>query len=234
MNRILSVFGIALGLMALGSEAHALQKYQSRTKGSQASYSAYSSTECGYETVSVYVFEEQTSGNQTAYDSVYIDYSSYDFCSGSYASGFGYLDGAAFDMQRLQSASVDGDGTMELVSCNYGGGGGGEGGMGGGGMSGGGGMGGSPSDGGVYEDPCTYGSVPFSLSVDWTGTGDTYRERYTQTSVTPNARYRYTSNGQSRQASVNALIEIDGATIELTDESGGLSIVSSGTFEIIR
>lgn len=208
MNRILSVFGIALGLMALGSEAHALQKYQSRTKGSQATYSAYSSTECGYETVSVYVFEERTSGNQTTYDSVYIDYSSYDFCTGSYAYGYSQIEGAAFDVQRLQRASVDGDGVMELVSCDY--------------------------SGGSEEDPCTYGSVPFSLSVDWTGTGDTYRERYTQTSVTPSARYRYTSNGQSREASVNALIEIDGATIELTDESGSLSTVSSGSFEVIR
>jgi hypothetical protein len=69
MNRTLSLIGIVVGLLALGADAHAAQKTSYRVKGSTASYSAYSSTECGYQNLSVYVFEERTGGNQTTYDS---------------------------------------------------------------------------------------------------------------------------------------------------------------------
>ena len=251
MNKIVSLLGIAIGLFALSTQAHAAQKYSYRAKGNAASYSAYSSTECGYENVTVYVFEERSSGNQTVNDSVYVDYTSYDFCTGSYTFGYGALDGVAFDVRKLQSASLDGTGTMELVSCNYGeGGGGGMGGMGGVGgaggmMAGAGGVGGASGMGGVGgmggaggggggEDPCTYSNAALAVSIDWVGTGDIYKDRYVQVSSTPSARYRYVSNGQSREATTTAAISIDGAPLTLTDGYGSLSYSSTATFEIIR
>jgi hypothetical protein len=248
MNRFLSLFGIAFVLLAVGSQAHAAEKYSYRTRGAQASYSAYVSTECGYESVSIWVFEQKTKGtNPSQYDSAYIDYQSYDFCTGSYGYGYGDLTGAAFDIDRLQSATLDGTGSLEVVRCNYGdGGGGGGGGMGGGmggvgggagvsGMGGAGGVGGSGgAGGGGVEDPCTYSTEDVSVSLDWTGIGDTFRERSTQTYVSGTSRYRYTSNGQSREATVTGSVAIDGVGLNLGDGYGSLSQTSQGSFEIYR
>jgi hypothetical protein len=226
MNRTLSLIGIVVGLLALGADAHAAQKTSYRVKGSTASYSAYSSTECGYQNLSVYVFEERTGGNQTTYDSVYLDYSAFNYCTGEYSYGYSALDGAAFDINKLQSASVDAAGTIELTTCNYGSGGGG-------GMGGAGGGAGAAGGGGE-EDPCVYSTAPLSVSIDWTGTGDTYKDRYVQVSTTPSARYVYRSSGQTREATVSASILIDGNAIVLSDAYGSLSQSSSASFEIIR
>jgi hypothetical protein len=176
--------------------------------------------------------------------SVYLDYSAFNYCTGEYSYGYSALDGAAFDINKLQSASVDGTGTIELTTCNYGsGGGGGMGGFGGmggvGGMAGVGGMGGAgggagAAGGGGEEDPCVYSTAPLSVSIDWTGTGDTYKDRYVQVSTTPSARYVYRSTGQTREATVSASILIDGNALVLSDAYGSLSQSSSASFEIIR
>lgn len=213
MNKIVSLFGIAVTLLALGSEAQAAQKYSYRTKGNAATFSTSSSTDCGYEYLNVYVFEERTSGNQTTYDSVTVDFVRYDFCTGQYAYGYGVLDGAAFDVQKLQRASVDGSGSFELVTCDYSEGGG---------------------DDAGFVDPCTYSSVPLSVNLDWTGTGETYKDRYVQVSSTPSARYRYTQSGQSREAAVTGSVTIDGTPADLSNGYGSLSFSSSASFEIVR
>ena len=214
MNKIVSLFGIAATLLALGSEAQAAQKYSYRTKGNTATYSASSSTDCGYESLSVYVFEERTSGSQVSYDAVNVDYARYDFCTGEYTYGYGTFSGADFDVKKLQSASVDGTGSFELVSCDYS-------------------EGGGDTDGG-FIDPCVYSTSAISLNLDWVGTGETYKDRYVQVSSTPSARYKYTQNGQSREAAVTGSISIDGTPLSLSDGYGSLSFSSSATFEIVR
>lgn len=214
MNKLVSLLGVAAALLlSFGSQAHAAQKYSYKTKGNTASYSAYSDSECGYEYLSVYVFEERVSGNQTAYDSVYLDYTSYDFCTGSYSYGYGAIDGTSFDVSKLKSASVDGSGSIELVTCNYGGMGEGDGGM---------------------EDPCVYSSATATVNLDWVGTGDTYKDRYVQVSSSPSSRYRYVQSGQSREATVSGSIAIDGSPLSLTSSYGSLNYSASSTFEIVR
>jgi hypothetical protein len=262
MKQILSLVGIATALLGFGPEAHALEKYQSRTRGAQASYTAYESTDCGYASLSVWGFEEIGSGNQTSYDSVYVDYYSYDFCTGVYEQGYGYVNASTFDIQRLQSASIDGTGTFELSVCDYSnGGGGGEGGMSGGagGVSGVGGFGGAGAGGmiggaggvggvggvggasgmggdgdGDYEDPCTYTTASLVVSLDWVGTGDTFRERSVYTYSTPSTRYRQTSSGQTREATVTGTVTIDGNDLALTNGYGSLSQTQNGSFEMYR
>ena len=243
MKRTLSLFGIAFALLTVGAQAHAGQKTGYRVKGNSASYSAYTSTECGYENVSVNVFEERTSGNQTSYDSLYIDYSSFNFCTGAYTSGYGVIDNAAYDVKKLQSASADATGSIELTTCSFGGGGGGTGGMGGGvgGMGGAGGAAGAAGmagfgggGGGGEVDPCVYITGSLSVSLDWVGTGDISKDRYVQTSTTPNGRFRYTSTGQSREATVTGSIVIDGSELALVDAYGSLTSSSSAYFEIFR
>ena len=62
---------------------------------------------------SVWVFEEKVKGIQTQYESAYIDYQLYELCTGAYSYGYGDITGAAFDINRLQRATLDGSGSLQ-------------------------------------------------------------------------------------------------------------------------
>lgn len=235
MNKILSVLAVTVALFGVSAQAHAAEKYSSRTRGNSASFQAWTSSECGYQSVSVWAFEEDQrgQGNTTSYDAIYVDYYSYDYCTGTDSWGSSVIDSSSFDMQRLNGASLDASGSIDLYVCEYGGGGtGGMGGTGGvGGMAG---TAGDGGDGGVPSDPCGYASVALDVSLDFVGTGDTTRDRYTSTYTTPHSRYTSRYSGQSRAATVTGSILIDGSAVDLTDGYGTLSASTSGYFEMYR
>jgi hypothetical protein len=69
------------------------------------------------------------------------------------------------------------------------------------------------------------------VSLDWSGTGETYRERSNYTYSTPTAQ---TFNGQSRDASVSGFVTVDGTDLSFADGYGSLSRSNSGYFEMYR
>ncbi|HEX7480929.1 MAG TPA: hypothetical protein VF331_24215 [Polyangiales bacterium] len=228
MRNVMTVLAAVVGLAGVGGQAHALTKYQSSTKGNQAQTSVWSSNACGYEGVSVWAFEQDQRGSsaKTSYNSVYVDYYSYDFCAGTDRYGFAVIDGATFAQQKVDSASVSANTTMSISSCTYSS-------DGGGGMGGTGGKGGG-TDGGIGGGSytCSQYNAPLTIAAYWTGTGDTTRDRSTQSYSTPHARYRSRSSGQSRDATMSGSISVDNSNIDLSGAYGSLSIVSSGSFEM--
>jgi len=232
MERKLSLVIIFCVLVCFVSSASAFDKYQSRTRGNQASFNIWTDTSCGYEGLSVWIFEENQRGKQTSYNTVYIDFYGYDFCNGTYKGGYGMVDGASFNIQNLKSASLKANGSLEIYSCNYGipsDGGKDEdsdfdAGIGG--------AGGSGDDGGMPEDPCTYSSAPFSVDIEWIGAGDIYRDRSSSSYSTPYSRYRSSYSGQTCDATVSGTFLINGDAISIADGYGSLSKSSSGYFEV--
>lgn len=213
-------------LVGIGMPAHAHQKYAYRTKGNSASFSTWEGDDCSYAGISVWAFEQRENGNKTTYNSVYVDYYFYDFCTGESEYGYASLDGASFNQQKLNSATVQGSGILTKVACNYGDSGGmlpptdpGE-----------------PADGGTdpMGDPCTYTEASVDLNLLWTGTGDTYKDRSSSTYNTPYSRYRYRSTGQTRDASLSGSLLIDGSPVDISNGYGSLGQSSSGSFEFYR
>jgi hypothetical protein len=210
-----------IGLFSVAGQAHALTKYQSSTRGNQASASEWSYDSCSSEGVSIWAFEQNQRGSKTANNSVYIDYYRYDSCTGTDTWGSASIDGAAFNQRRLDGASLTGSATMTVTTCTYTGGGGGgsdagvDGGMGGG-----------------YD--CSSVDVPVSINIAWTGTGDTSKDRYSSAYSTPHSRYRYRSTGQSRDATLSGTVSIDSSNVDMSTGYGSLSIQSSGSFEMYK
>jgi hypothetical protein len=129
-------------------------------------------------------------------------------------------------MRNLRSASLAAIGSIEITSCQYGnayksddvsnaimdaG-----------------------TDGGSPNNPCATSSADVSIDLAWTGTGDVYRDRSTETYNTPNSRYRSTHLGESNDATVSGTLLMNGGSIDLSNGYGSLSRTVSGAFEIYR
>jgi hypothetical protein len=229
MNKIVSVVIVGFILAVFVSYASAFEMHRSRTRGKEASFSSGTNTECGFENISLWIFEENQRGKQTSYDSVYIDYYKYNYCDGTYITGYGTVDGADFDMKNLKSASLVANGSLEIYSCNY--------------------VfpiyessssditmdAGTFGDGGGPVEPCGYSTTAFSINIVWTGTTDIYRERSSNAYSTPTSRYRSTYMGKSCDANVSGTILIgDDISVDPEEGYGSLSQIWSGDFEVYR
>jgi hypothetical protein len=249
MKPIRSLTLVLLCLCGFVAQAQAHTKYKSQTRNSSASFSSYANDDCSYSSIYVQAFEEESRGGNQSYaaDVVYVDYSSYDYCTGEQSWGWAYFDGASFDVQKLKSASVDVVDQMYLSKCHYtdgGGGGGGTGGVGGvggiGGSGGGAGMGGAAgaaggsADGGMgwggYE--CTDSYVSLVVDLNWKASGVISKDRSNQTYSSPNGTYRYRYTGQSVDATISGALIIDGVDVSLSDSYAGLGHTTSGYFEM--
>lgn len=221
MRNVVALLASVIGLFGMAGQASALTKYQSVTRGNQASASTWSYDSCGYEGVSVWAFEQDQRGPKTASNAVYVDYYGYDYCTGQDTWGWAVIDGAAFSQRRLDSASVTASTTMTVTTCTY--------------TSGGGGGSDAGVDGGTWGSyDCSSSDVPLSVDVDWVGTGDATRDRSSSTYNTPHSRYRSRSSGQYREATVRGAVTIDGASVDMSTGYGSLSLSSSGYFEMYK
>lgn len=226
--RILSVL-IGASLLAGVAGTASAEVYRYRTRGSAADFSTYTYTDCGYEGLWLSVFESMDAsspGTPMSYSGGYLDYYSYDFCTGASSYGWTYIDGANVDFNRLQSASVGFVAEMTLISYGIGG----IGGM----PACGGAAGAGGADGGMGEPTYEERVVPLSVSLEWTGTGETYRSRYSSSWSSPSGRSQYRSTGSSREAAVTGSIDVGDDSVDLSSGYANLSQSSDGSFEMYR
>ena len=225
MKRVTTAVALLIALCGVTADAHALEKYMYRTRGNQASFNAWSDTDCGSQQVSVWAFEEAGKPNQSyASDVLYVDYWAYDWCTGASSYGFASFDAASFNVQRLKSATADVTATIDVQSCHIEDGGGGGGGAAGAGAS----DGGSP----WYEYVCESSAQELLIDLTWAASGPVYRDRSLFSYSTPYSRYRSMWSGQSVEATMSGVISIGSLDIDAASGYGSLGTTSSGSFEM--
>lgn len=228
MKRISTALALMFALCGVAADAHALEKYMSRTRGNQASFGAWSDTDCGGQYVNVWAFEEAANPNQSyASDVLYVDFYSYDWCTGDSSYGYAQFDGTSFDVQKLKSATADVSATIDVQSCHMVDGGGGGGGGAGAGGSG-------SSDGGMpwYDYVCESSTESLLIDLTWTATGGIYRDRSNYSYSTPYSRYRSIWSGQSTEATISGVISIGDLDLDVSSGYGSLGYTQSGSFEM--
>jgi len=250
MRSIRTLTLVLVGLCGFVTPALAHTKYKSQTRNNSAQFNAWSGDDCSSSSVSIWAFEQESRGTQSyAVDVVYVDYSSYNYCTGDQSYGWASFDAAAFDIQKLKSASVDVTDQMYVSTCHYtdggGGGTGGTGGIGGptggvGGMGGAAGVGGAAGAAGGDADGgtgwggyvCEDAYVSLVIDLSWAPSGQVYKDRYSSTHSSPNGTYRQRFTGQSVDATVSGALIIDGQDVSLSNGYGSLGYTASGSFEM--
>lgn len=109
-----------LSLSTVPTLAATATKYQ--FKGNNASASFYQSDDCSYTSVYVYGFDNATKsgpGAPVSQTAAYLDYSSYNYCTGASLYGYGYGENVSFTSNKLNSASLNG--TFTIYDYNSGG-----------------------------------------------------------------------------------------------------------------
>jgi hypothetical protein len=102
-----------LSLSTVPALAATATKYQ--FKGNNASASFYQSDDCGYNSVSVYGFDNSTKsgpGAPVSQTGAYLYYSSYNFCTETQSYGEGFGENVTFTTNKLNSAALNGTFTV--------------------------------------------------------------------------------------------------------------------------
>ncbi|MFS0515437.1 hypothetical protein ACEYW6_12055 [Nostoc sp. UIC 10607] len=102
-----------LSLSTVPALAATATKYQ--IKGQNAYASFYQSDDCSYTYVSVYGFDSATksgSGAPISQTGGYLDYSSYNYCTGAQFYGSGFSENIPFTSNKLNSATLNGTFTV--------------------------------------------------------------------------------------------------------------------------
>lgn len=113
-----TAIGTALTILSLTTipALAAPYKYQYQVKGENASASFYQYEDCSYTSIYVSAFDNLTKdapGAPTTQQGAYIDYSTYNYCTGAYSYGYGFSDNASVTISNsLQSATLTGSFTL--------------------------------------------------------------------------------------------------------------------------
>ncbi|MDZ8189314.1 MAG: hypothetical protein RMX96_31315 [Nostoc sp. ChiSLP02] len=101
-----------LAVLSLTAAPTLAAAYKYQVKGENAYASFYQSDECSYTDVYISAFnnlEKSAPGSPTSLKGLYLSYSTYNYCNGTYSYGDGFSDSATVTISNsLQSASVTG------------------------------------------------------------------------------------------------------------------------------
>jgi hypothetical protein len=111
-----TVIGTALTLLSLTTVPALAANYKYQVNGENASVSFYKYDDCSYTDAYVSAFDnliKSAPGAPTSSQGAYVSYSTYNYCNGTYSSGYGFSDTANITISNsLQSASLTGTFTL--------------------------------------------------------------------------------------------------------------------------
>lgn len=207
---------LALALLATATASVAAQaaatteRYQTKGDGADAYFQSFD--ECSYSYSSVYMSSQRTNANGTQYVSSggWLNFSSYNYCTGESTYGWADLTGMTFSGQGWRGAQLTGTASgfvEQFLGCEevpFPGEGEGEG-----------------ESGGYWQCFWDYVEVPVAIDLTWTAGESSYRGMYSGMSKSPDSVSRYRSNGTYAYGTVTGTLTVDGQSLSGGDYSGG-------------